>query len=190
MAEYPLLWSQILRHVVPGTGEGLFPRLSRHGDDVEVMVDALNQEGKPRERLEVVASLAEPGPASEAAPLPLADVSPGRYHGGFKLDRSGEFLLRVAAAQVTAETALLISYPAIYDFLRADPDRMVALAAATGGRVLTAEDQVLARSAQRWIAHPAWQVWTMIGLGLFLIDLIIRYVPRPLGARRRGRDTI
>jgi hypothetical protein len=82
----------------------------------------------------------------------------------------------------------LVSYPAIYDFLRADPDRLAALAAATGGHVLTAEDQVFARGVQRWIAHPAWQVWIMIALGLFLIDLIIRYVPRPLGARRQGRD--
>jgi hypothetical protein len=189
MAEYPLLWSQTLRHVLPGTGEGLFPRLSRRGDDVEVTVDATNQEGKPRERLKVVASLAGSGPAAGApASLLLAELSPGRYRGRLTLDRPGELVLRVAAEQTTAEVPLLVSYPAIYDFLRADPDRLAALAAATGGHVLTAEDQVFARGVQRWIAHPAWQVWIMIALGLFLIDLIIRYVPRPLGARRQGRD--
>src|SRR6202030_1001039 len=48
MAEYPLLWSQTLRHVLSGSGESLFPRLVRNGDEVEADVDALNPEGVPR----------------------------------------------------------------------------------------------------------------------------------------------
>ena len=189
MAEYPLLWSQTLRHVFPGHGEGLFPRLTRRGDDVEVDVEALNQEGVPREGLKVTASLAAAAAAPEAtAPLALLEVSPGRYHGRFTLDRLGEFMLRADADQITTEAPLLVAYPALYEFTRADPDRLAALAAVTGGRVLATEAQILVGHEPRWVAHALWQVWVVTALALFMADLIIRYASGLIGLRgaRRG----
>ena len=187
MAQYPLLWSQTLRHVFPGLGEGLFPRLTRHGDDVEVDVDALNQEGAPRQGLTVTASLAETGEAPDSAvSVALSEVSPGRYRGRFTLERAGEFNLRAVADQTSVEAPLLVAYPALYEFTRADPDRLAVLAGVTGGRVLTTEEQIFAGGGeQRWVVRALWQVWVLAALALFMTDLIIRYASGLIGTRRR-----
>jgi len=190
MAQYPLMWSQTLRHVFPGLGEGLFPRLTRRGDDVDVDIEALNPEGVPREGLKITASLEEVGRAPDAAaPVVLVEVSPGRYQGRFTLDHAGEFNLRAVADQTTVEQPLHVAYPALYAFTRADPDRLAALAGATGGRVLTTEDQIFTGGgAQRWVAHALWQVWVLAALALFMADLIIRYASGLIGTgpRRPG----
>jgi uncharacterized membrane protein len=190
MAQYPLLWSQTLRHMFPGLGEGLFPRLTRRGDDVDVDVDALNLEGAPREGLKITASLEETGGAPDAAaPVTLAEVSPGRYQGRFTLGHAGDFNLRVVADQTTAERPFHVAYPALYAFTHADPDRLAALAGATGGRVLTTEGQIFtAGDAPRWVARALWQVWVLAALALFMVDLIIRYASGLIGSSRRRRD--
>jgi hypothetical protein len=276
MAEYPRLWSQIVRHVLSGPSEGLLPRLARHGDEIEVDVDALNPEGLPREGLKMTATLTkiggaagssadlgcgraaatpsplvgegrgggsgscgnavphpptptpDPSPAEPrysegsapqqsdrsrqqptsvgggeqfaappernlapelAAPplsLALSEVSPGRYHGSLTLDQTGEFNLRVAADQATADVPLFVAYPALHEFTRADPRRLAALAAATGGRVLASEEQIFAGRQSRWVARSAWQVWVLAALALFLADLIVRYAAGLIGIRRQS----
>jgi hypothetical protein len=188
MAEYPLLWSQTLRHVFSGLSEGLFPHMTRRGDEVEIDVDALTQEGVPREGLKVTASLAGPGLAFEPpTSRALSEVHPGRYHGRFTLDRPGEFSLRAVADQTTAEAPLLVAYPALYALTRADPDRLAALAAVTGGRILTSEEQVFAGGGRRWVARALWQVWVLAALALFIADLIIRYASGLIGTRGAKR---
>jgi uncharacterized membrane protein len=188
MAEYPLLWSQTLRHILPGSGEGLFPRVLRHGDEVEVDVDALNQEGAPREGLKITASLTGPG-IEASVPLSLSEGLPGRYHGQFTVDRPGEFSLRTVADQTTAEMPFLVSYPALYEFTRADENRLAALAAVTSGRMLASEDEIFTGGQTRWVARPVWQAWVLAALALFLTDLVIRYASGLIGAQAGKRST-
>jgi hypothetical protein len=102
------------------------------------------------------------------------------------LERPGEFNLRVASDQVTAETPLFVAYPAVYEFTRADPRRLAALAAATGGRVLASEEEIFTRSESRWIARAVWQVWVLAAFAVFLADLIVRYASGLSGAPRRS----
>ena len=122
--------------------------------------------------------------------LALSEVSPGRYHGRFTLDRPGEFNVRAVADQAAAEAPLLVAYPALYEFTRADPDRLAALAAVTGGRVLATEEQIFLGRESRWVARALWQVWVLAAFGLFLADLIIRYASGLIGARgtKRGME--
>ncbi len=195
MAEYPLLWSQTLRHLFPSIGEAMIPRLTQHGDDVDVDVEMLNPEGAPRERLTVMASLARvaaSGPAVQTAPdartsLALAETGPGQYHGHFLLDGPGDFVVRASADQATAEVPLSVAYPALYRFTRADPDRLAALATATGGRVLANEEQILDGGAWRLVARNLWQVWVAAALALFMAELVIRYASGLIGGRRERR---
>jgi Mg-chelatase subunit ChlD/uncharacterized membrane protein len=188
MPEYPLLWSQTLRHLIPATGEGLFPHVTRHGDVVDVDVEALNQEGAPREGLSVTVSLSATAAAfPPAAPLPLAEMSPGRYRGRLTLDQTGEMTLRFAAGETAVETPLLVSYPALYRFTAADPGRLAALALATGGRILSAEDGIFAEENWRWTRRAGWPLWAAIAFMLFMIDLITRYAPGLIRFRRLQR---
>ena len=153
MAEYPLLWAQILRHITADPGKGLSAQVTRHGDEVDVAVDAVTPEGTPRPGLRLAASVAGPGgPGPEAGatmPLTLAETSPGQYHGGWTLEQPGEFVVRATAEQTTAEAPLLVAYPALYALTRADPARLEALATVTGGRVLVLRGRDFREAANR-----------------------------------------
>jgi uncharacterized protein YegL len=184
MPEFPLLWSQTLRHVLPGLhADGLSARVVRHGDDVEVTVDASNPDGGARAGLKIVASLV--GPDATSTEVTLTEASAGHHVGRVTLEGSGDFVLRAAADRITAETPLHAAYPALYGFLRADPDRLTSLATMTGGRVLADAEQAFAAGERRWVTHEGWKVWVLLALALFLIDLIIRYASGP---RRSNRN--
>jgi uncharacterized membrane protein len=195
MAEYPLLWSQTLRHIFPGVGEGVFPRLTQHGDEVDVAVEVLNPEGAPREGVKVTASLArvsrlEPAAPTtlDASPLALVETTPGQYHGHFLLDGPGDFLLRASADQASAEVPLSVSYPAIYRFTRADADRLAALDMATGGDGLANREQLFPDGAWRLVARNLWQLWIAAALALFMAELVIRYASGLIGRRRERKS--
>jgi hypothetical protein len=184
MPEYPLLWSQMLRHVLPGGhAEGLNPRLLRHGDEVEVTIDALNQEGAPRTGLNITAALV--GPDATSTDVALSETVAGRYIGRAMLAGTGDFILRAAADKLAAEAPLHVAYPALYAFQRADPERLAALAAMTDGRVLADAEQIFVGVERRWVARAGWQVWVLLALALFLIDLTIRYASGLRGSRRQ-----
>ena len=92
------------------------------------------------------------------------------------------------AEGTTAEAPLHVAYPALYAFLRADPDRLAALAMMTGGRVLVGAEQIFVTSEWRWVTRAGWQIWVLIALALFLIDLIIRYASGSRGSKRQARQ--
>jgi hypothetical protein len=184
MPEYPLLWSQMLRHVLPGGHpDGLNPRLVRHGDEVDATIDALNQEGAPRVGLKITAALV--GPDAETTDIALAETLPGRYVGQVTLAGTGDFVLQATADKLTTEALLHVAYPALYAFQRADPERLAALAMMTGGRVLAGAEQIFVGGERRWVAREGWQVWVLLALGLFMLDLIIRYASGLRASRRQ-----
>jgi uncharacterized protein YegL len=184
MPEFPLLWSQTLRHVLPGHAEGLTAHVVRHGDEVEVTVDASNPEGGARAGLKIVASLI--GPDATSTEVALTETSAGHHVGRVTLEGAGDFVLRAAADGTTAEAPLHAAYPALYAFLRADPDRLAALATMTGGRILADAEQIFAGGERRWVTHEGWKVWVLLALAVFLIDLIIRYASGPRGSKRNA----
>ena len=183
MPQYPLLWAQILRHVLPGLrADGLHPRLVRHGDEVEVTVDALDGEGAPRAGLKVAAALI--GPDAASTEVALTEVSAGRHVGRVTLEGTGDFVLRATAERMTAEAPLYAAYPALYAFPHADPAPLAALATMTGGRILAGVEQIFIVGEWRWVAREGWTIWVLCALALFMIDLIIRYASGPQGSRR------
>src|SRR5690606_16963545 len=81
------------------------------------------------------------------------------------------------------ETAVIVSYSAALDPLRAAPERLAALAAGTGGSVLDGFPDTGA--GLRAVLEPAWRPWLVLGLALFLLDLALRYAPGLFVRRRR-----
>jgi uncharacterized protein YegL len=187
MPEYPLLWSQTVRHLI-AAAEGLAPHLTRHGDVVDMEIDALNLDGTPRQGLSVTASLsAVAATIPPAAPLRLVEAEPGLYRGHVTVDQAGEISLRFTTGESAVAMPLLVSYPAVYRFTAADPDRLAALARATGGRVLADEEEIFAEGNWRWARTAAWPLWTAAAFILFMIDLTIRYAPGLIRFRRLRR---
>src|SRR5205823_5541335 len=88
MSEYPLLWSQMLRHVLPGShADGLSAHVVRHGDEARVTIDASTPEGVPRAGLRVTAALV--GPDTTSTDVVLTEVSPGHHVGRVTLAGTG-----------------------------------------------------------------------------------------------------
>jgi hypothetical protein len=180
MPQFPLMWSQILRHVFAST-PNLNPRMIRHGDEVDVTIEALNQDGAPRRNLKITAGLI--GPDFKSTDIALTETSAGHYAGRTLLNLAGDFNLRVAAEGATAEAPLHVAFPALYALQRANADRLTVLAATTGGRVINDVAQIFVTGDRRWVKRDVWQVWTLIALALFLTGLIIRYA----SGFRRGK---
>ena len=155
----------------------------RHGDEARVTIDASTPEGAPRAGLKLTAALI--GPGTTSTDVALTEVSPGHHVGRVTLAGTGDFVLRAMADRATAEAPLHVAYPAVYAVQRADPDRLAALAGMTGGRILSGIEQIFAPGERRWVAHEARQIWIVLALVLFLIDLMIRYASGPRGSLRR-----
>ena len=73
--------------------------------------------------------------------------------------------------------AISVGYPAEYRTLRSDDDLLRRIAEASGGRVLSGRSDLLDRSLpKKRDRKPLWSILTIIGLGLFFLDIVVRRV--------------
>ena len=182
MPEYPLLWSQILRHFIPDADPtGLNASLERAGDLVQINAYLLSPEGEPFAGQTVTAALDQ----DPETPIALAEVEPGRYVGEFAAGL-GAYSVTVTAGDETDTASIYVAYPARYNFGRADFDKLRALAAVTGGQLLLGDEPIFSDETQ-WVAQPGWRIWALVALVLFMLDLTIRHAPALFGLRRVAR---
>ncbi|MCC6982699.1 MAG: VWA domain-containing protein, partial [Bauldia sp.] len=180
--EYPLLWAQTIRHLVPDVeGPGLHATIERRGDEAFLTADLLDRDGAPIAGDTVTVASVETPDQTRA----LIETAPGRYELALGAIGSGTHRFTVASPAAETEAVLHAAYPARLDFGRADPDRLTALAAATGGAVLAADAPFLEVS-RGWLMKAEWRLWALIALALFLVDLAIRYTPDLLRIGRRA----
>ncbi len=182
LPEYPLMWSQAIRHFLPDAkGPGVHVTIQRQGDDLQVAADLVATNGTPIVNQTVVAT----GP--DGAITTLREVGGGHYEGAFTEVPAGAWRVEVKAGDLAGEAHTYIAYPARYDFARSDFDKLRALAGMSGGRLLPGEQSVF-NDAMDWIAVPVWRLWAILALLLFLSDLTIRYAPTLFGLLRKSSD--
>jgi hypothetical protein len=176
LPQYPVLWSQILRHFLPTTGgPGMTLTLQPDGGQGTIVADILDEDGEPVSGLEPSATLTRDGePVGE--PLSLRMVAPGRYTATFDASAAGSYAAEASADAYAATAAMTIAYPPRLNFTQARPDRLEALAMATGGRVLAGSEPLAVGSAV-WQFEPVWRPWILLALAALLLDLAVRYVP-------------
>lgn len=182
MPEYPLLWSQILRHFLPDADPtGLNGSLERAGDAIVITADVLGPDDLPVTDQAVVATL-DHDPDN---PISLVENEPGRYVGQFTAG-VGAYSVTIATGDETDSASIYVAYPARFNFGRADFDKLQALAAMTGGQLLLGGDPIFSDETQ-WVAQPGWRIWALVALVLFMLDLTIRHAPALFGLRRVAR---
>lgn len=185
MPEYPLMWAQAIRHFLPDTqGPGLHVGLGRTGDVARIMADLLDDEGNPMTAPVVSAAIS----SNSATTIVLEEAGHGRYEGTFPVTEPGAYRVDVTAGELTREAMMYVAYRARFDFGRADFDKLQALAAATGGKLLLGNEPIFG-DERLWVARPGWRLWTVVALMLLLVDLTIRHAPGLLGLKRRPRGT-
>ncbi|MBM4363727.1 MAG: hypothetical protein FJ104_13685, partial [Deltaproteobacteria bacterium] len=164
------------------------------GERVHVVVDAFTSDERFDNGLESTVTLSAPGAAGPRQELALARTAPGRYEAWATLPGFGAYVLEAAHARRGADGSLRavavgrgevsLPYPREYARLEADVGRLEALARAGGGEVDPRPEQVVAAGADRVRAdEPLWYRVALAAMGLLVLDLAMRRVPR----RRRAR---
>lgn len=184
MPEYPLLWSQIVRSVLrESSGPGIELDLVRRGDEVLVTLRASDATGDAVRGLDPVATYTTPETAVEQT-ISLDDAGPGIYQGSFAAFETGTYVVRIDAHNDSASAMLHVPYPASLASSEPDLDRLMAIATATGGKVLGPGQAPIDTPTWRWVVIPGWRIWVLLVLAIFLIDLLIRYAPEVLAPVR------
>ncbi|MCW5715724.1 MAG: VWA domain-containing protein [Bauldia sp.] len=176
--DFPRMWSQLVRHFLPDAeGAGLHLLLGRSGDIVRVEADLVGADGQPIAGRTLVATADGPTGGVVVALLETAD---GRHEGTFPAAETGAYTVTVAGVEAAATASITVPYPAMLDFSRADPARLAAVAAATGGGAYIAGENLFT-TAPVWSSRPGWSLWAALALAVFMLDLVIRHAPRLLG---------
>ncbi|MBM4262212.1 MAG: VWA domain-containing protein [Deltaproteobacteria bacterium] len=165
------------------------------GEAVKVVTDLVTKDGKFLNQLNLKASIASPNRATQEQRLQQS--APGRYEGKFTPAQRGVHFLTLyaegqagAAPLQVATVPYIAPYPREYRELKPNLSLLSRLAEETGGELLDAE-KYEAGLQRLYTPTPGkgtqgqatWWPLAALGLGLFLVDLILRSLPaRPMRA--------
>ncbi|HVR00497.1 MAG TPA: VWA domain-containing protein [Polyangia bacterium] len=190
-------WAQVTRATMRRRAANHFPlRATLDGDRVTLAVDAIGPDDRFLSGLDAyvaVTAVAAHGPAPPERRIALAETAPGHYEGAFRVDLpSGALLFQGVltraggpVGEATGRLALPFApehRPSIPtadddgDALRG-PALLAAVAARTGGRVLTNPIDVLDPGRElRETRQPLRTQVLLAALALFLVDVLLRRV--------------
>jgi len=174
--DYPLFWSQALRNFLPAAGqEGLNVTLQRRGDELAVSVEVLDEFEQRLLNEDVSVN-----------GVPLREQSTGRYEGLLPLQDTGTMELTIEAGERQLTRSYFVGYPAAWDFSLTDPDLLSLLAEETGGQLLSGTEPLFRGPERISTQLDLLPLLLLLGLTLFLFELINRYDPALL---RRSKTT-
>ena len=194
--QFPRFVAQQVRWIErPSGGEFLHPRIDVSRGKASIRVDAYDAVGAFVNGLDLSGIVL--GPEGERIEIKVGQVGPGLYEGGFDAGRVGDYAVTLSAraGDVTLAPLTLaasVPYSDEYRMLGVDTGLLGQLAAATGGKVITsAEDEasiaeVLRREPGRTAGeNAAWRYMLLAALVLFFLDIVVRRLALPEGARAR-----
>ncbi|MDT8858124.1 VWA domain-containing protein [Paracoccaceae bacterium Fryx2] len=190
---YGQFWTRALRAFLPAShAPGLHLSAEGRGEALHLTLEALTEDGEPRAGLDLTAAVTMPD--GDTLVTPLRESRAGIYRAAVPLDAPGRYAVSVQVAAApgarlpgpqSLSAAFHHSYATQFDL--AHPGGAAAwLAETTGGRLVD-PDEMLAAGAGlslRWQGQG--QVWALLALALFLIELVRRQAGLP---RRRPTRT-
>lgn len=183
---YRGMWTQIARYAARASDAGgMSATAIVEGARVRVRVEAVDESSRPRQGLQMPATLY--APSGEATELRLTQIAPGVYEGESPLREEGHYVALVRPASEGERFAPVVvgaSSPkgSEFAFLRSDDALLAEVARVGGGRVWNLEDlrsMVMFDRAgltprEAWIPlRRSLLLWT---LAVLLIDIATRRV--------------
>lgn len=176
---YTQLWSQAVRWAAGDpTGGNLVVDAAIEEGELVVTVDAFTSDGGFHNFLEGEARVVAPD--LTVHPLPLRQVSPGRYQARLPVDQDGSWLagvsLRDGADVVGQSVAEAVQpYSPEYRSRGGGPALLDELGRLGGGGILTDPATVFTRPSQaRAVPHPLWPWLVVLAAFLLLADVASR----------------
>ena len=179
--KYQQFWAQIVRwsaRNIQGGGVRVRPELVN--DRVHLTIDAVDKQGRFMNNVKFNGLIVTPD--HREVPVTVEQTGPGRYEAEFDAGDEGAHYVSFRYTDAEGKAALysqglVVPYSAEYRELKANDEKLRALAEATGGRVLTAADDVFART---FAPTPRFaDAWPMLLLAAVLIvpaDVFVRRV--------------
>ncbi|MEI7772334.1 MAG: VWA domain-containing protein, partial [Chloroflexales bacterium] len=177
-ADFPRFVGQVLDAVLPVRGgQEAGVDVTVAGGETSIRLDA---GALAAPDLKVTATLVSGGGGPKIE-LPLTQIGPGSYQGRVESPAPGTYLVQISAAQgdrsVLQETAgLVVPYSPEYRSSPGDPALLSAIAARTGGQVISAAADAFAR--------PDARVTTASEIGVPLTILALLLLPLDIALRR------
>ncbi len=178
--EFQRFWSQAVRWTMRSPAD---PNLnvSSSVDDLTVTLtaDLLNDEGLFMDLQDVRVMI--PQDNDSPLQLPMNQVRPGRYAATIQAERPGAYSFQVAQYQdgkpIKKESSgFVVPTPAEYRYFGTDMERLVRVAEAGGGRLLTDPKEAFGRDAvfEGRERIELWYVLLLIAALLFPLDVAVR----------------
>jgi hypothetical protein len=178
---YSKFWSQVVRWVSRSAqGNGLTTTTLIDGSDGRVVVDAVDDTGKPINNLQLQAAVVSPDQAAASGSVPLEQIAPGRYQGRFTANQRGTYLVAVSqndsgTPQLVSTGGGVLSYPPEYRDLQTNVALLKNLADASNGAYLSDFDGIFHQKPNPvrtfW---PLWQVLLICVTGALFFDIAWR----------------
>lgn len=198
--EFGKFWAQVIRHVMrKSEAQGVFVDVQRRGPEVEVLLDAVNNNGVYLNQAATDLTVIDPQLGRQQ--LAMTQIAPGRYRSQFTTADSGTYHLELSQ-QSSSGTAfrqtrgLTMGYP---DELRLRPTNeslLRQLSSTSAGRYDPPPATIFdpgARTVPR--AEPLWPYLLAAAVLLFVLDVSLRridfslLISRKPSAPRRHADT-
>lgn len=187
---YSRLFAQLVReHLHRDDSVRLPMHVSLEGDDVRVVVDALDPEDRFLERVDSRLRVTRADGSREGLPtdpITFVPIAPGRLEARFPLDAYGSFLVEAAHSReghafATSSATLQHSFPGEFSRVEPDATRLDAIASAGGGTRLTldAPRRAFRPDGRKVRADQALFGWILgAALALLVLDVAVRRLAR------------
>jgi Ca-activated chloride channel homolog len=173
---YSKFWSQLVRETMRAhDNSDLDLRVVRDGDRARITIEAIEKDGRFRNRLE--SRLKVVAPDQSVTDVPVHQVGPGSYEAEFTLAENGSYVFRMIGDDGGPSRTLAYSYPDEFHFYPPNIDPLRALTDATGGKFQPSASDIFATNGQIAPAPlPLWPYLLVVALMLYVGDIYLRRV--------------
>jgi uncharacterized membrane protein len=178
--DFSRFWAQVVKRTIPSpVDRNLQVQITPEGSMARITVDSVADDKTYQNFLRTSATLVDPSNAQSQVSLP--QIGPGRYETRVPIGTEGAYFLNIMQSDQSGNVVgsrpagFVIPYSTEYRDLRANPELLGQLAAATGGQVVGEVKSVFERD-RRVDGQPRelWPWLMVLAALLFVFDVAAR----------------
>jgi hypothetical protein len=173
---YSKFWSQLIRETMRARDNSEFDlRVIRDGDKAKITINAIQKNGKFRNKLESKVRVVRPD--QSVSDVGVRQVGPGSYQAEVPLTQNGPYLFRVIGENGGPSKTLAYSYPDEYHFYPPNTDLLHAISNETNGAFQPSVQDIFDPHGETAdFPAPLWPYLAALGLVLYIGDVFLRRV--------------
>jgi Ca-activated chloride channel homolog len=174
---YAKFWSQLVRETMRRQDNDQFDfRVTRDGEDAILSVNAIEKDGRFRNKLQPQVRVIAPD--QNVITLDVPQTAPGAYEARLPLKQKGSYVFRAVGNDTGSPPRMLTSsYPDEFHFYPANYEKLKSISTATGGVFQPRGPEIFDSNGETTaIPSPLWPWFIGIALILFVADVALRRV--------------